>query len=138
MGTMAKRKDLKRRLKAASRRKQRGEGGGGVVGSSPQATAVTVDVVELVGEAILSFSESNTNVSDMVVLAALRSSQKGGSPSGEDALQLANAFEQIRQKDGVTARSFRNAINQMNSILSEHQDTKKPKAFLTYLRLFAS
>ena len=138
---MPQRADLKKRLRAADRRrKQRSTGDSNISLTTSTATTVATktDTVELIGRVILNFAEENPQVNDAIALTALRSCQVASTPHGDDAKLLFNRINQIAGRTDVDERAFIMAIRKVVMLATEHQDRKHPKAFLTYLMLLGS
>ena len=147
---MSKSKKLKQKLKASDRRRRRRAETSetSTARSEPSVKAPTqpsADVVGLVVDAILKHANKSPDPAiDLVVSAALRSSQKGTIPSGEQSSQLALAFIGIRDREEVSEWAFKSALKQLSQMQSEQQesqtaDSKKPgDHFVQYLKLLAS
>ena len=150
---MVKRKDLKQKLKAASRRrKQRvavaansgatgnrlaqSESSGSVAGS-PSSNA-SVDVMGLIIQAIVHHTNQAQDKSDAMIVAALRSNLKGAQPTGESAKRLNSVLVEISKRDDVKVSAFRKAIDGLLNSAAEHHEAKQANAFGKYLRMIVS
>ena len=130
---MGKRENLKRKLKAADRRRQRRP--------VPPATTVApatnksaLDVTGLIATEILQHAESASDgLSDSAVVAAMRSFLKGTSPSAEPSRSLYERFEQVSLRSEVDTRRFRSALSRMLDLAISSRDSKNQTAFLGYL-----
>ena len=136
---MPKREALKQKLKAADRRRQRRQVD---FEPSPAAAiskgAARVDVAELIVRTILTHvSAGDGDARDVMVIAALNSSLRATTPSGDEAKRLAVKLNQIPSQPGVSMRAFREALQDLLSTASKHQDSRSGDAFLQYLSVLA-
>ncbi len=136
---MVKREAVKQRLKAADRRRQRRN-----IDSRPVSEAVTrtdkprVDVVGLIANAILRHAESlGSEARDVIVIAALNSTLRASTPSGDDAKRLAEQFSAISSQSDVSMKAFREALQQLLSTANQHHDPRQADAFLRYLSILS-
>ena len=132
---MAKRKNLKQRLKASDRRrKRRGDSAGpNTTGESTVAATSSVDVMGLLVQSVLSCKPAR----DSAVIAAIRACLRESTPNAEDAVTIANKLYDVREHEDVELSRFRSSLKQLSELASEHQDADNPLAFVAYLRLFA-
>jgi hypothetical protein len=72
-----------------------------------------------------------------MVVAALKSSLRATTPSGDEAKRLAEELNQIPTRPGVSMRAFRDALQDLLSTASTHQDSRTGDAFLRYLSVLA-
>lgn len=130
---MAKRKDLRSKLKASDRRRQRRP----VAVTSTNNATESLDVTGLLVETILT-TGTNERANDAVVLAALRGCLSGLSPSGQ-ASELYGRLQEISRREEVGQRAFRAAVEQLLQ-LSDRRDDKSNQSdpFVNYLSLLAS
>jgi len=135
---MAKREDLKRKLKASDRRRQRRLGATTTATNSAPPLAATVDVVGMLAGTILRFVESSDGEArDQTVVSAIRSCLKGTAANSDQVKSLRERLEQVPQLTDVDTRSFRDALRQMQELASEHHDPKNANAFVSYLAMLA-
>lgn len=131
-------RDLKRKLKAADRRRRRRPAKPAVSAPAERPSA-GADATELITSAILSYvDDSSATVQDPAVVAALRSTLHGLVASGDQSGALCERFKQIAHRDDVDQRSYRVALKQLMDSAKEHQDPKDRQAFIRYLSLLSS
>ncbi len=134
---MAKRADLRSKLKAADRRRQRRPQSGG---SAPVSVAEpSVDVTGLIVESILEFRDGSQRFDDAIIIAALTACGRGIRPNGEQAAQLYDRLQQVALRERVPPRSLVAACHQ----LLAHADRGEPKSnernpFAQYLAILVS
>ena len=135
---MAKRNDLKKRLKAADRRRNRRKAAGGsVIKTAPKQPQVRP--ADMIAELLVAYAREEKSPSDIVVSSALRACSCGDLPSKEPARSLALKIEAVSHQRGVTARAYRGALKELAEAANLHQSSQKdsPDAFLTYLSILA-
>lgn len=128
--------DLKRKLRAADRRRSRRPVP--IIATLPPERA-SIDVPELIVSAILDYVDScESETRDKTVVSAMRSCLSGGAATGAQSIPLSQRLERITERTDVNRRSFRAALQQMLKLASEYQDPKNTCAFIRYLTLLAS
>lgn len=135
---MAKRNDLKKRLKAADRRRNRRQAGQGSSVKTPPKQP-QVRAADMIAELLVAYAREEKSPSDMVVSSALRACSCGDLPKKEPARSLALKIEGVSRQPGVTARAYRGAIKELAEAASLHQGSQKDSsdAFLAYLLILA-
>ena len=140
---MARAKDLKQKLRAADRRRNRrpfaqaqrppaGSAPGVVVPSSVPVPAV--DVVGLMAQVILDVSDRDLSITDASVVAALRCSIRLSEPSRDDTKKVLRALETVSGQESVPRRKFSAAAEQLITMAVSHQaSNSEPSPFLRYL-----
>lgn len=136
---MAKRKNLKQKLKAASRRRQQRAASSTQVVEAPSSSCQSVDVLGLLIQAIVHHTvDGSKDNSDAMIVAALRSSSKGTQPTGESARALHSAFAEISNRDDVKQSVFRKSIESLLKSASDQQEADSDDAFRKYLHVLVS
>ena len=142
---MAKRQDLKRKLKSADRRRRRRAAQVGTPAGAPgisppaQHASDSVDVSGLIVNTILRFhQEAGGKTHDAAVVAAVRGCLNASAPRGEQSARLHQHLEELSQQGDVETRSFRRALSDLMEMAKRHEDTQDPRAFLRYLALLVS
>lgn len=135
---MAKRNDLKKRLKAADRRRNRRHA---VQGSTVKAAPSQPQVrpADVIAELLMNYARNEKSPADIVVTTALKACERGDLPSKEPARSLTLKIEAVAAMPGVTARAYRGAIKELLEAAGLHQGSQKerPDAFLAYLSILA-
>ncbi len=135
---MAKRNDLKKRLKAADRRRSRRQAaqGSAVKASLSQPSVSPSDMIV---ERLMSYVSENKSPSDVVATAALKACARGVLPAKEPTRTLAIKIEEVASQSGVTPRSYRGALKELIEAAALHEGNQKetPDAFLAYLSILA-
>lgn len=144
---MARRDDLKKRLKAADRRRSRRQTsstGDGATGDYASGTAVSdsasgnsVDVTGLCVEEILKMN-GRRSFRDSEVISAMRSCLSGGSPSSSEAQLLKQRLTAIETRDDVTTRHFRDALETLLQSAADHRVADDDTAFVQFLSVVVS
>jgi hypothetical protein len=133
---MASREELKRKLKASDRRRQRRPQAAADHVATPRAASL--DVSGLIAETILAHvNASASQVRDAGVIAALRCCLNGSRPANDDVARLWTQLQDISSRDGVDARAFRASVSDVLDLAAEHHDPRNASAFLRYLTLLA-
>ena len=151
--TMAKRNDLKKRLKAADRRRNRRQAtqgsatqGSATQGSASQSSAIkttpsqpSVSPSDMIVERLMSYVCEDKSPSDIVATVALKACSRGDLPSKEPARTLAIKIQQVASQPGVSARAYRVALKDLIEAAALHEGNQKetPDAFLAYLSILA-
>jgi hypothetical protein len=155
---MAKRNDLKKRLKAADRRRNRRQAtqgsatqgsatqGSATQGSASQSSAIkttpsqpSVSPSDMIVERLMSYVCEDKSPSDIVATVALKACSRGDLPSKEPARTLAIKIQQVASQPGVSARAYRVALKDLIEAAALHEGNQKetPDAFLAYLSILA-
>jgi hypothetical protein len=136
--TMAKRNDLKKRLKAADRRRNRRQAALGTVGK-PAPKEPQARPADMIAELLVAYACEEKSPSDIIVSSALRACLCGDLPNKEPARSLGLKIEAVSRQPGVTARAYRGALKELSEAASLHQGSQKdsPDAFLAYLSVLA-
>lgn len=131
---MAKRKDLRSKLKAADRRRKRRP----EATAAPVAPSPTIDVTGLLIERIL--DDSETPRQDAVVLSALRAVLNQIPPNRPEPLELYQQILELQQREDVPARALRSAIEQLIAMANDQRQAGPGVAnpFISYLSLMVS
>lgn len=135
---MAKRNDLKKRLKAADRRRSRRQSAqGSAANAAPSQPAVSP--ADMVVNLLLDYVSEDKSPSDVVATAALKACARGDLPTKDPARTLAIKIEAVASQPGVTARAYRGAIKELIEAAALHESNQKetPDAFLAYLSILA-
>ncbi len=133
---MAKRKNLKQKLKAASRRRQQRAASSTQVVEASSPSSQSVDVLGLLIQAIVDHTvDDSKDNSDAMIVAALRSSFKGRQPTGETAKELHSAMAEISEREDVKQSVFRKSIESLLDSASDQQEADSDDAFRKYLQL---
>jgi len=133
---MAKQNDLKKRLKAADRRRnRRGASGVPVVAASPVQPHVRTS--DLIANALVEYANSDEQSSDIVAATALRACSRGDLPKTDPARGLALKIEAIAKQPGVTPRSYRATLVELLEAANLHQGKDSSDSFLAYLSILA-
>ena len=126
-------RDLKRRLRAADRRRQRRQVSGG---DEVMSSRRSVDVSGLIAAAILEYADSSgSEIRDATVVAAIRGCLTG---AGTGKQPLTERLAGIAQRTDVDRRAFRNAMQQLLDLARQYQDPKNSSAFIRYISILAS
>ncbi|NND99147.1 MAG: hypothetical protein HKN47_17660 [Pirellulaceae bacterium] len=145
---MAKRNDLKQKLKAADRRRQRRmpqSGNSPAVGpnatsrsAGPEMTGLP-DVTGLIARALVKLGMTHRDLVDSAAIAGLRGGLSSRRPTGSVSNAVFDEIQKISQRDDVTVRAVRGAIKDLLETASKHQSKgDDPKSFLNYLALLTS
>ena len=143
---MAKREDLKRKLKAADRRRRRrGEnvGSANATSSATNNSAASVseppvDVIGMIVTKTLGYVHtSRAEVRDSAMVSAMRSCLEATTPSGDQAKALQKCLEEVSSQPGVDVRAYRSALTRMLELARQHHDPKNANAFIGYLAILA-
>ncbi len=132
---MAKRQDLKSKLKAADRRRSRRSAPKQNQSSvaSPQRK---VDVASLIASTILEFIDASPNeVHDIAIVSAMRSCLNVSGSSGMHSLPLLQRLDAVQSRADVDTRGYRAALKQLLDEAARHRDADDPIAFIRYLDL---
>jgi len=135
---MVKQSNLKKRLKAADRRRNRRQAAqGSVVKTAPKQPQVRP--ADMIVELLVAYAQEEKSPSDIVVSSALRACSCGDLPSKEPARSLALKIEAVSRQPGVTARAYRTALKELAEAAKLHQGSQKdePDAFLAYLSILS-
>ena len=137
---MAKNDELKRKLKAASKRRARRP----EPLISPSATIATdltasnqLDVAGLCVDQILEPNRRRT-CNDLEVISALTCCVREANPSNEAAASLHQRLIEIADRDDVSSSQFREAVRSLLTTATQHQDAKDDTAFMRFLSILAS
>ena len=135
---MAKRNDLKKRLKAADRRRSRRPTVQGSAVETSQAPP-SVSPSDIIVDLLMAYVSEDKSPSDIVATAALKACARGDLPSKDPARELAIKIEEVASRPGVTARAYRGAIKELIQAAALHESHQKetPDAFLAYLSILA-
>ena len=145
---MTKPSKLKQNLKASDRRRRRR-----VQTTQPLPTAASqrsgpsappLDLLGLFVDAILHHAKQTpSSTIDLVVVAALRSAQKGTMPSDDEASRLTKQFLAIGDRKDVSEKEFLEATRQLLAMSREHQNSTHKDSknvedrFVQYLSILA-
>jgi hypothetical protein len=144
---MARRDDLKKKLKAADRRRSRrepsqmgiapraDEAGGTTVSDS--ASGNSVDVTGLCVEQIIKMNGRKA-FRDTEVIHAIRACLGGGSPTSSESQLLKQRLDAIEARDDVSTRRFRDALEMLLRSATDHRVADDDMAFMRYLIVLAS
>ena len=135
---MAKRNDLKKRLKAADRRRSRRQAAqGSAIKTAPSQPLVSPS--DMIVERLMSYVSEDKSPSDFVATAALKACARGDLPTKEPARALAIKVEEVASQPGVTARAYRGALKELIEAAAFHGGSQKetPDAFLAYLSILS-
>lgn len=144
---MARRDDLKKRLKAADRRRSRRESShavDGIADDQSSGTAISdsasgsgADVTGLCVDAILKMN-GRKSFRDSEVVGAIRSCLTGGTPGSSEAQLLKQRLTAIESRDDVTTRRFRKALETLLQSAADHRVADDDTAFMQFLSIMAS
>ncbi|TWU59010.1 hypothetical protein Poly51_17950 [Rubripirellula tenax] len=141
---MSKNDDLKRRLKAADRRRARRPlasastaNSAVAYGDEDSSSTNRVDVTGLCIVEILKLDDKRT-FRDSEVLTAMRSCLTGGTPSSAEAQLLSQRFEAISQREDVSEREYRDALQGLVRNALNHRNQDDDSAFIQFLSVLAS
>lgn len=130
-----KRENLKKKLKAADRRRRNRPS---PVPHAPNPSATKqVDTLGLLSESIIEFCDQHDGTNDAIVMSAIRSNLKRSEPRGELSAALSDRFDQLTQRDDVSMKSLRQALTKLQDLGSEHQDPKDRLALIRYLSMLS-
>lgn len=129
---MVKRQDLKRRLKAADRRRNRRTAPAAKV--EPTSAPPKVDVMALITSQILT-CELGDPPKDSIAVAALRGCLRGTLPAQDPARSLAAKLNELPNQSDISIRGFRAAVQQLLDVAAQHEKSEAPDAFLQYLSI---
>ncbi|HBV65224.1 MAG TPA: hypothetical protein DEF45_19625 [Rhodopirellula sp.] len=135
---MAKRNDLKKRLKAADRRRSRRQAAqGSAIKAAPRQPSVSPS--DMMVERLMSYVSEDKSPSDVVAMAALKACARGVLPTKDPTRALAMKIEEVASQPGVTARAYRGALKELIEAATLHEGSQKetPGAFLAYLSILA-
>ena len=135
---MAKRNDLKKRLKAADRRRSRRQAAhGSAIKTAPTPSSVSPS--DMMVERLLAYVSEDKSPSDVVATAALKACDRGVLPAKDPTRALAIKIEEVASQPGVTARAYRGALKELIEAATLHKGSQKdtPDAFLAYLSILA-
>jgi hypothetical protein len=135
---MAKRNDLKKRLKAADRRRNRRQAvQGSGVNTPPSQPSVSAS--DMIVDLLMAYVSEEKSPSDIVAVTALKTCARGDLPSKDPARTLAIKMKEVESRPGVTARAYRGALKELIEAAALHQESQKetPDAFLAYLSILA-
>ncbi|MDB4695038.1 hypothetical protein OAF47_01085, partial [bacterium] len=133
---MAKRNDLKKRLKAADRRRNRRQATqGSVVTTAPSQPSVSPS--DMIVELLVAYASEEKSPSDIVAATALKACARGDLPGKDPARTLAIKIEEVGRRPSVTARAYRGALKELIEAATLQQGSRKetPDAFLAYLSI---
>lgn len=144
---MARRDELKKRLKAADRRRSRREtaqANNGLANDHLSGTAVSdsesgnnVDVTGLCVDEILKMN-GRKPFRDSEVVSAMRACLTGGTPSSSEAQLLKQRLAAIESRDDVTTRQFRDAVDTLLRTAATHRAADDDGTFVRFLSVVAS
>ena len=139
---MSKRNDLKKRLKAADRRRNRRKASQSVpqdAANQGEPSLPQVNPADLIAEILVKYGREDKSPSDVAATAALRACLNGEVPSKEPARTLATTIESVARLPGVTVRAYRVALRDLLDAAKQHQGRRQenPDAFLAYLSILA-
>ena len=135
---MAKRNDLKKRLKAADRRRNRRQAvQGSGVNTPPSQPSVSAS--DMIVDLLMAYVSEEKSPSDVVATAALKACARGDVPTKDPARTLAIKIEEVARQPGVSARAYRGALKELIEAATRHEGNQKetPDAFLAYLSILA-
>jgi hypothetical protein len=133
---MVNRNDLKKRLKAADRRRNRRVAPQGpVVAASPLEPRVRP--ADLIANVLVGYAAAEQSATDIVAVAALRACSRGDLPAKEPARGLALKIEAVTKQPGVTPRSYRGAVVELLDAANLHLGKDSPDSFLDYLAILS-
>jgi uncharacterized ParB-like nuclease family protein len=136
---MAKTKDLKRRLKAADRRRRGRSNASSVQPQVATAAVAKFDVVDAITNAILKHAtRSKAPVHDAAVVAALRGCMTHKCPSGNDSKELWQDISAISEHPDVSVSAFRKGVADLLQLQKTHQQLDDPGSFLGYLQFMTN
>ena len=131
---MVKRNDLRSKLKAADRRRQRRP-----AGNHRSVSIASVDVAGLVVEAILRFRDGSQRFDDAIIIAALKACVRGIRPGGTQAAALFDQLQQVASREEVSPRALVRASHELLAQSSQRaQKSGQPNPFASYLTILAS
>lgn len=139
---MAKPNDLKRKLKAADRRRARRPAAAHETSSTGTAFAdssssTQVDVAGLCVAEILKM-HGRKQFRDSEVITALRAVLDGGTPSSSEAQLLHQRINAIALRDDVSPRAFREAVTGLEKTATTHRTPDNDGAFMRFLTVLTS
>lgn len=129
---MVKRQDLKRKLKAADRRRSRRTASAAKV--EPTSAPPQVDVMALITSQILT-CELGDPPKDTIAVAALRGCLRGTLPAQDPARSLAAKLNELTKQADISIRDFRSAVQQLLDVAAQHEMSEAPDSFLQYLSI---
>ena len=132
---MAKQKDLKKKLKAADkRRKQRAESAASLPPAFPPSKPppAKVDVTSLIAAALLEYAAGDSP-RDAVAVNALRNCLRGSLPAQGSARGLSIKINDLLSHSDVSVRAFRDGLQQLIDVATQHGARDIPDAFLQFL-----
>ncbi len=95
----------------------------------------------LIAEAMVQRAETDQDLVDFAVIAALRGCLSASRPDGPQARSLFDDFSAIASRDDVGTRAFHVAVKNLLKQVLEHRDKNQkndPSSFLQYLTLLCS
>lgn len=138
---MAKNNSLKKKLKAAQRRRDRRPAAvaPATQSQSNRGSQPRVDPIERVTATILQYiDDCEDEVRDVIVVSAIRTCLNGSGAAGNQSGPLAERLERIARDETVGRRKFREALSQLRELAADHRDPKDTSAFIRYLALLSS
>ncbi|MDA8744022.1 hypothetical protein N9N28_05265 [Rubripirellula amarantea] len=137
---MAKNENLKRKLKAADRRRARRPDStlaSVETGADVSTTADEPDVAGLCVSEILR-PRGRHVLADVSVIAALKGCLSGSVPDAADAENLYVNLNKIAKRDDVSNAAFRDAIGSLLKTATSHRDERDGGAFVRFLNILSS
>ena len=131
--------NLHRKLKASDRRRRRRQSSAVAVAVSDELKSP--DVMGLIAAAIVQRAETDRDLVDRAVIAALRGCLHGNQPEGTQSQPLCDQFNAIAKREDVSTRAFHVAIKQLLQHALEHRDKNQGNdstAFLDYLAVLCN
>jgi hypothetical protein len=135
---VAKRVDLRSKLKAADRRRSRRPSNrpGSTATPNPKSTG---DVPGLIVEAILSYCDQSQRFEDKIIIAALRACESGVRPRGEQAAELYDQLQRTAARNGLATREL---VRASRALLAQSDRCERNSAernpFASYLCVLVS
>ncbi|TWU07846.1 hypothetical protein [Stieleria varia] len=131
---MAKRHDLKAKLKAADKRRRNRAVTSRPNPPVPRQTPQRIDVTGLFVDAILKASAGNHAIRDVDVTAALRNIVHLSDPKTAESQAVYRELTAVAvRNEAVTDRAIREAALELLEISKMQTDEKLPDSFLKYL-----
>jgi hypothetical protein len=126
-------KDLKKKLKAADRRRQSR--------SAPVAPAPSkptqVDAVGVVSDTIVSFASEHAETTDAIILSVIRNILNGRDSSSELTAALKRSLDTAATTAGIATRAYRDALTKLQDLGKSHHTPDDRAAFVRYLSVLS-
>ena len=150
---MAGSKNLKLKLKAANRRRAKRAKAAGRTDSAEQTTSSSptsptaasnrqrgIDVVGKLCQVLLEDADLAENPRDQTAIRSLRRCLKTQEeePGPCESEDLVSRLRGVEQEEGVSHRSYRDAVGDLLELAQQHQTTTSPNSFLRYLSILTS